>query len=100
MTARFNPSYDPTIDVQPEEDADDWDMALEAMRDRQRWKQQGAERLRSAGFDDTFIKAWETNTTKDENKIKWAKDSSAREWDRGKVVDDETGEVNLKAAWA
>ena len=102
MTARFNPSYDPTIDVQPDEDTDDWDMALEAMRDRQRWKQQGAERLRSAGFNDSFIKAWETNTTKDENKIKWKtkEESGGREWDRGKVVDGETGEVNLKAAWA
>ena len=96
MDARFDSSYNPSIDVQPAENTDDWDMALEAMRDRQKWKAQGAERLRSAGFDDAFVEAWETNTTKDESKIKWKRGD--REWDRGKFVDDE-GEVILKAAW-
>ncbi|KAF3936696.1 hypothetical protein ABW19_dt0200569 [Dactylella cylindrospora] len=102
MDARFDPSYDPTLDVTPDNpgDGDDWDAALEALRDRQRWKQQGAERLRSAGFGDDFIEAWETNTTKDERRIKWNKEKSGREWDRGKVVDEETGEVQQKATWA
>ncbi|KAK6361546.1 hypothetical protein TWF730_005266 [Orbilia blumenaviensis] len=101
MDARFDPSYDPTMDVTPTnpEDEDDWEAALEALRDRQKWKQQGKERLKAAGFDNDFIEAWETNTTKDESKIKWSKEKGGRDWDRGKVIDDETGEIKLKASW-
>ncbi|KAK6351224.1 hypothetical protein TWF718_004394 [Orbilia javanica] len=101
MDARFDPSYDPTMDVTPTNpgDEDDWEAALEALRDRQKWKQQGKERLKAAGFDNDFIEAWETNTTKDESKIKWSKEKGGRDWDRGKVIDDETGEVKLKASW-
>lgn len=101
MDARFDPSYDPTMDVTPTnpEDEDDWEAALEALRDRQKWKQQGKERLKAAGFDTDFIEAWETNTTKDESKIKWSKEKGGRDWDRGKFIDDETGEVKLKASW-
>ncbi|KAF3318377.1 hypothetical protein TWF173_007791 [Orbilia oligospora] len=101
MDARFDPSYDPTMDVTPTnpEDEDDWEAALEALRDRQKWKQQGKERLKAAGFDTDFIEAWETNTTKDESRIKWSKDKGGRDWDRGKVIDDETGEIKLKASW-
>ncbi|KAF3190214.1 hypothetical protein TWF788_009018 [Orbilia oligospora] len=101
MDARFDPSYDPTMDVTPTnpEDEDDWEAALEALRDRQKWKQQGKERLKAAGFDNDFIEAWETNTTKDESRIKWSKDKGGRDWDRGKVIDDETGEIKLKASW-
>ncbi|KAK6354923.1 hypothetical protein TWF696_004052 [Orbilia brochopaga] len=102
MDRRFDPSYDPSLDVTPSNPAeeDDWDAALEALRDRQRWKQQGRERLKAAGFDDNFIEAWETNTTKDESKIKWSKEKGGRDWDRGKVVDEVTGEVQLKASWS
>ncbi|KAI4751405.1 hypothetical protein E4T45_14721, partial [Aureobasidium sp. EXF-8846] len=49
----FSSNYDPSVDVQPDAQADDaldWDQALEALRDRQKWKQQGADRLRAAGF--------------------------------------------------
>ncbi|KAK6521051.1 hypothetical protein TWF506_001284 [Arthrobotrys conoides] len=101
MDARFDPSYDPTMDVTPTnpEDVDDWEAAIEALRDRQKWKQQGKERLKAAGFDNDFIEAWETNTTKDESRIKWSKDKGGRDWDRGKVIDDETGEIKLKASW-
>ncbi|KAF3917922.1 hypothetical protein ABW20_dc0109229 [Dactylellina cionopaga] len=101
MDARFDPSYDPTLDIVPSnrEEEDDWEAALEAVRDRQKWKQQGKERLKAAGFDDDFITAWETNTIKDERRIKWSKDKGGRDWDRGKVVDEETGEVKLKASW-
>ncbi|KAK6503138.1 hypothetical protein TWF481_008173 [Arthrobotrys musiformis] len=102
MDARFDPSYDPTMDVTPTnpQDEDDWEAALEALRDRQKWKQQGKERLKAAGFADDFIEAWETNKTKDESKIKWSKEKGGRDWDRGKVIDDKTGEVTLKASWA
>ncbi|EWC46843.1 hypothetical protein DRE_03855 [Drechslerella stenobrocha 248] len=101
MDARFDPAYDPTLDVTPSNpaDEDDWDAALEALRDRQRWKQQGRERLQAAGFDADFIEAWETNTTKDEARIKWSKDKGGRDWDRGKVVNEDTGEVQLKPSW-
>lgn len=100
MDARFSEQYDPAMDVQPDpDDGDDWDNALEAYRDRQKWKALGAERLRSAGFGEDFITAWENNDTKNTANIKWAKDG-VREWDRGKVVEEETGEVTIKASWA
>lgn len=100
MDARFSEKYDPSMDVRPDPDnGDDWDNAIEAYRDRQKWKTQGAERLRSAGFDENFITAWENNDTKNTANIKWAKDG-VREWDRGKVVEEETGEVSVRASWA
>lgn len=99
MDTRFKSSYDPTTDVQPDPDTeDDWEMALEAMRDRQKWKQQGADRLRAAGFSDAEVKKWEKGGTKDESDVRWAKHGEGREWDRGKVVDDE-GTVDLKPEW-
>ncbi|TGZ77982.1 hypothetical protein EX30DRAFT_398075 [Ascodesmis nigricans] len=100
LDERFQDSYDPSMDVQPDSDEDaEWDNAVEAFRDRLKWKQQGAERLRSAGFAEDFISAWENNATEDETKLKWAQKGATREWDRGKVVDDDAGTVELKAAW-
>ncbi|KAL0635091.1 hypothetical protein Q9L58_005912 [Maublancomyces gigas] len=100
MDARFNEKYDPSMDMQPDsDDGDDWDNAAEAYRDRQKWKKLGAERLRSAGFEEDFITAWENNDTKNTANIKWAKEG-VREWDRGKVVEEETGEVSVRASWA
>ncbi|KAI1472291.1 uncharacterized protein F4812DRAFT_7504 [Daldinia caldariorum] len=84
---RFAHDYDPTKDVTPEqEDSDDWDNAVEAFRDRQKWKQQGADRLRSAGFTEEQIKKWEKGDNKDESDVQWTKVGGLREWDRGKVV--------------
>jgi hypothetical protein len=98
MDARFSESYDPSLDVQPDvADGDDWDDALEAYRDRQKWKALGAERLRTEGFGEDFIKAWENNDTKNTANIKWSKEG-VREWDRGKVI--EEGEVKVKAIWS
>lgn len=100
MDARFSDKYDPSMDVRPDsDDGDDWDNALEACRDRQKWKALGAERLRGAGFGEDFITAWENNDTKNSANIKWAK-GGVREWDRGKVVEEETGEVSVRAIWA
>lgn len=100
MDARFSEKYDPNMDVRPDSDGgDDWENALEAHRDRQKWKALGAERLRSAGFEEDFITAWENNDTKNTANIKWAK-GGVREWDRGKVVEEETGEVSVRASWA
>ncbi|KAF8463123.1 hypothetical protein BDZ91DRAFT_732524 [Kalaharituber pfeilii] len=107
MDSRFNDKdYDPSTDIQPEalssistnNPNENWDEALEAFRTRQKWKALGAERLRSAGFTEEFVKAWETNGVKDEGKIQWTKKGGVREWDRGKVVE-EGGEIVLKAPW-
>lgn len=99
MDEHFNTSYDPRVDVQPDpEEGDDWDQALEAMRDRQRWKQQGAERLKAAGFSDAEVKKWEKGGEKDENDVQWTKKGEDREWDRGKVMGEDG--VELEPAWA
>ena len=52
---------------------DDWDMALEAVKDRQKWKQQGAQRLREAGFTEQQVKKWEKGGEKTEEDVRWAK---------------------------
>jgi len=99
MDSRFSSNYDPTVDVQPDSaEEDDWEQALEAMRDRQKWKQQGADRLLAAGFSEKEVKKWEKGDAKDESDVKWAKLGEGREWDRGKVVD-EDGMVELKPEW-
>ena len=62
MDSHFADTYDPTADVTPDaevlDDGNDWDSALEALRDRQKWRQQGAERLRAAGFTDAEVDKW------------------------------------------
>lgn len=99
MDARFSSTYDPTSDVHLNSDAeDDWGDALEALKDRQRWKQQGAERLKAAGFTDEEVKRWEKGDEKTEEDVTWARKGEGREWDRGKVLD-EDGDVDLKADW-
>ena len=99
MDAHFTSSYDPSLDIHPPspDNDDSWDNAVEAFRDRTKWKQQGAERLKAAGFDDEFIKSWENNAVHDEGKLQWAKKGAVREWDRGKELDGDT--VVTKAAW-
>lgn len=89
IDARFSSNYDPTVDVQldPNEE-DDWDQALEALRDRQKWKQQGADRLRAAGFTEDEVRKWEKGGEKNEEDVQWTKRGEAREWDRGKAFDD------------
>lgn len=100
MDTRFDPSYNPKTDVnlEPDEDRDDWDMALEALRDRAKWKAQGADRLRAAGFTDEEVSKWEKGGEKDVEDVRWRKKGEGREWDRGKVVD-EDGQVEVKAEW-
>lgn len=99
MDARFSSTYDPTADVHLQSDAeDDWGDALEALRDRQKWKQQGAERLRAAGFSDEQIGKWEKGGEKTEEDVRWAAKGEGREWDRGKVLS-EDGHIDLKAEW-
>ncbi|CAO2657637.1 Nn.00g037630.m01.CDS01 [Neocucurbitaria sp. VM-36] len=97
IESRFSSTYDPSIDVHPNSDAeDDWGDAVEAFRDRQRWKQQGAERLKAAGFTDSQVKKWEKGGEQNEEDVVWASKGQAREWDRGKAIDGD-GDVELKA---
>ncbi|KAI0423767.1 hypothetical protein F5Y09DRAFT_180688 [Xylaria sp. FL1042] len=94
IDGRFAADYDPTIDVTPDPDEgghDDWDNAVETFRDRQKWKQQGADRLRSAGFTEEQIRKWEKGDKKDESDVRWDKAGGVREWDRGKVLDADGG---------
>ncbi|KZF20471.1 hypothetical protein L228DRAFT_285173 [Xylona heveae TC161] len=96
---RFASGYDPSTDVQPNvEDEDDWDQALEALRDRQRWKQSGADRLRAAGFTEEEVDNWKKGGERSEADVRWARRGEGREWDRGKVVDAE-GDIDLKPEW-
>jgi hypothetical protein len=103
FSSTYNPVFDLHPDSEPEDEKEDWDMALEALRDREIWKQKGAERLRAAGFGDDEIKKWtDSGKEKGADDVKWSREGEAREWDRGKVVD-EVGErkreVGLEAAW-
>jgi hypothetical protein len=87
MDSHFSSNYDPAADVQPDPDIDeDWDMALEALRDRQKWKTQGAERLKAAGFTEEEVQKWEKGGEKREEDVRWKGRGEGREWDRGKVV--------------
>ena len=80
------------------EPEDDWDQALEALRDRQKWKQQGADRLRAAGFTQDEIDKWSKSGEKREDDVRWVKRGEDREWDRGKVVNPD-GDVLVKTKW-
>ncbi|KAI0578830.1 hypothetical protein Alg130_07762 [Pyrenophora tritici-repentis] len=97
IESRFSSTYDPKTDVRVNSDVeDDWGDALEALRDRARWQQQGAERLKAAGFTNNQVKKWEKGDLPNEEDVVWSRKGQAREWDRGKVVD-EDGDVELKA---
>lgn len=99
MDDHFADDYDPSADVQPDAaEEDDWDQALEALRDRQKWKQQQGDRLKAAGFTDDEVRKWENGGEKTEGDVRWSKKGEGREWDRGKVVDDD-GMVDVKADW-
>jgi hypothetical protein len=99
MDSHFGLNYDPSADValDPDEEGD-WDQALEALRDRARFKAQQGDRLRAAGFTEDVVKKWEKGDEKSEMDVRWAKKGEGREWDRGKVVDSD-GDVEVKAEW-
>lgn len=99
IDSHFSSKYDPSEDVHPNSDSEtSWDQALEALRDRQRWKQQGANRLRSAGFTEEVVGKWERGGEKKQEDVRWSGKGEKREWDRGKIMG-ETG-VETKAEWA
>lgn len=99
IDAHFSSHYDPTEDILPNSDSEvGWDQALEALRDRQRWKQQGAERLRAAGFTAEEVGKWEKGGEKRQEDVRWSSKGEKREWDRGKVVGEDG--VETKAEWS
>lgn len=90
MDNHFASSYDPSLDLLPNpEEEDDWDQALEALRDRQKWQRQGAERLKQAGFSEKEVRKWEVGGEQREEDVQWKRQGEGREWDRGKVVGEE-----------
>jgi hypothetical protein len=61
--------------------------------------------LRTAGFTEAEVAKWEKSDSRvdgnrdgDVEEVKWAKKGEAREWDRGKVVD-EDGHVQTNPEW-
>jgi hypothetical protein len=129
IDSHFARDYDPKLDVHLSEDenskqptrrsvaglmteGDDWDMALEALRDRAEWKKKGEERLRVAGFDSDVVDKWKSHpsfslgatssshdTEGNVEDVRWAKKGEGREWDRGKVMN-EDGVYDIKAQWS
>lgn len=99
----FSSNYDPSLDVHPDEEQpgekEDWDMALEALRDRQAWKKKHADRMRAAGFGDEDIAKWEeAGRDKDARDVRWRGRGQTREWDVGKdqqLSDEEDQEGRL-----
>jgi len=92
----FTKGYDPSHDVSLDSDHggddidDDWDLALEAMRDRAKWKQNQASRMREAGFGESEISTWEKGANNherggDSSSVKWSRKGEIREWDAGKI---------------
>lgn len=103
IDAHFSSNYDPSLDVRPDDEQpdekQDWDMALEALRDRQAWKKNHADRMREAGFGDDEIAKWEEGgRDKDARDVRWRSRGQTREWDVGKdqqVSDEEDQEGRL-----
>ncbi|KFY22276.1 hypothetical protein V493_06692 [Pseudogymnoascus sp. VKM F-4281 (FW-2241)] len=84
IDARFSENYDPALDLVPEnqendDNGDDWELVL----DRVKWKQQGADRLKAAGFTEEEIQGWKSGK---QAEVKWTASGKEREWDRGKSV--------------
>ncbi|KAJ5930462.1 hypothetical protein N7466_005955 [Penicillium verhagenii] len=125
IDSHFASDYNPALDIQPDHDDertatkatrravsglmtgdDDWDTAMEALRDRARWRQKGEERLRAAGIGEETIGRWKTESApssgvtgeRDVEDVRWSKKGEGREWDRGKFVDDD-GHIGVRAAW-
>ncbi|KAK0669530.1 hypothetical protein QBC41DRAFT_319490 [Cercophora samala] len=99
MDGRFAEDYDPKNDLplddllkQDASSSNTWDSAVELYRDRQKWKQQGADRLRAAGYTEEQITKWEKGGKESEkdvfDSLKYTKQGQEREWDRGKSHSD------------
>ncbi|KAL9100004.1 MAG: hypothetical protein Q9163_004570 [Psora crenata] len=106
IDAHFASNYDPALDAAAVgldlEADDDWDEALEALRDRLKWEQQGAARLRAAGFSEEEVAQWGggqkrgPGMEKGEEDVRWKGRGEGREWDRGKVVTQDGVETEIE----
>ncbi|PTB68347.1 hypothetical protein BBK36DRAFT_1114293 [Trichoderma citrinoviride] len=95
LDRRFSESYDPSTEVLPEEEAGDWDDAVEAFRDRQKLRRMQDERMKAAGFADHQIQRINNSQReKTEEGVVWSKAGEERAWDRGKR-DDEDGDGDI-----
>ncbi|KAJ6114866.1 hypothetical protein N7486_000644 [Penicillium sp. IBT 16267x] len=125
IDSHFASDYNPALDIQPDDDhedstkhssrrpvsglmtgEDDWDTAMEALRDRARWRQKGEERLRAAGIGEETIDRWKTESAsagvsgeRQPEDVRWSKEGEGREWDRGKFMNDD-GHIDVRAAWS
>ncbi|RFU76921.1 pre-mrna-splicing factor 38b [Trichoderma arundinaceum] len=99
LDRRFSDSYDPSTDVLPDKDEDNWDDAVEAYRDRQKLRRTQEERMRAAGFADHQIQRINNSQReKTEEDVVWSKAGEKREWDRGKGQggDDDGDDIVLR----
>ena len=96
---RFSASYDPKAENYIASGEEGWEEAKEAYSHLQKWKNEGAERLRKAGFSDSKVGKWEDGEDRRLEHVRWTKKGEKREWDRGKVVGLD-GHVSLRADWA
>ncbi|KAL6244629.1 hypothetical protein RBB50_008157 [Rhinocladiella similis] len=103
FASNYNPSLDVGADPESDNEADDWDNALEALRGRRAWREKQAHRLREAGFDDAEIERWESTSSKprldgggggDSRDVTWSKKGEQREWDVGKPAFDENDDAS------
>lgn len=95
LDRRFSDSYDPSTDVLPDKEDDNWDDAVEAFRDRQKLRQVQDERMKAAGFADHQIQRINNNQReKTEEDVVWSKAGEERAWDRGKREDSD-GDIVL-----
>ncbi|UKZ76716.1 hypothetical protein TrVFT333_004425 [Trichoderma virens FT-333] len=96
LDRRFSDSYDPSTDVLPENEEEDWDDAVEAFRDRQKLRRVQDERMKAAGFADHQIQQINNNQReKTEEDVVWSKAGEERAWDRGKREDSD-GDIVLQ----
>ncbi|KAL7929575.1 hypothetical protein V8C35DRAFT_315154 [Trichoderma chlorosporum] len=88
LDRRFSDSYDPSTDILPDKEEEDWDDAVEAFRDRQKLRRAQDDRMKAAGFADHQIQRINNSQReKTEEDVVWSKAGEERAWDRGKKED-------------
>lgn len=102
----FRPDYDPSTDITLDPDdfvsdtrlkslENDWDQALEALRDRQKLVKHGKDRLLAAGFRQDEVDRFtgsramsslgSAGANDSSHGVVWKEKGQAREWDLGKI---------------
>lgn len=90
LDLHFDPDYDPKLDIAISSDKnDDWNIIFEAIKDREQWKESRTQRQTQSKFPTQII-----SKITDEYFPVYSK--GLREWDRGKVVQ-ENGDIEIKA---